>query len=106
MGEEVTFDVKEFGGIDDTGNLGFGQVIGRELLGGSKGSTQVSVVAGDDDCTSTSSGWGRLDLVGRVNTFGLVCLLESLHEIVITDGSNVGDRAGREDVLIYELGLS
>ena len=75
VGKEVSLDVEEFGGINDTGNLGFGEVIGGEFLGSSKGSTQVSVVSGDDDCTSSSSGGGRLDLVCGVNTFSLVGLL-------------------------------
>lgn len=100
MGKEVSLDVEELGGINDTGDFGLGEVIRSKLLGGSKGSTQVSVVAGDDDCTSTSSGGGRLDLVGRVDTFGLVGLFESLHEIIVTDRSDVGDRAGWEDVLM------
>lgn len=103
MCKEVTLDVKEFGRINDTGNLGFGEVIRRKLLGGSKSSTQVSVVAGNDYCTSSSSFGRRLDLVCGVNAFSFVGLLEGLHEVIITDGSDVGNRAGWEDVLNLEL---
>jgi hypothetical protein len=78
-------------------------VIRREFLGSSEGSAQVSVVTGDDYCTSSSSGRGRLDLVSGVNTFSLVGLLEGLHEIIVSDGSDVGDRSGWEDVLQHEL---
>jgi hypothetical protein len=34
-----------------------------------------------------------------VNTFGLVGLLQGLHQIVISDGSDVGDRSSGGDVL-------
>lgn len=101
--EEVSLDVEEFGRINDAGNLGFGEVIGGEFLGSSKGSAQVSVVTGNDDCTSSSSGRGRLDLVSGVDTFSLVGLFESLHKVIVTDGSDVGDRARWEDVLDREL---
>jgi hypothetical protein len=104
VGKEVSLDVEEFGRINDTGNLGFGEVIRREFLGSSEGSTQVSVVSSDDYCTSSSSGRGRLNLVCGVNTFSLVGLLEGLHEVIVTDGSDVGNRAGWEDVLFHELG--
>lgn len=97
--QKVSLNVEELGRVDDRGDLGLGEVVRSEFLGGSKGGAQVSVVASNDDGASTSSGRSRLDLVRRVNTFGLVGLFQGLHEVVVTDRSNVGDRVGREDVL-------
>lgn len=99
VGEEVTFNVKVLGRVDDAGDLGLGQMVRGEHLGGSKGGAQVPVVTGDDDGASSSSGRRGLNLVGRVDTFGLVGLLEGLHQVVISDRSDVGNGSSWSDVL-------
>jgi hypothetical protein len=40
-----------------------------------------------------------------VYTLGLVGLLEGLHQVIVSDRSDVSDRAGGEDVLKLSLGL-
>lgn len=99
MGEEVALNVEELGAGEDRSDLGLAQVVRGELLSGSKGGDKRSVVSRDDDGASTGLNWRRLNLVGGNNTLGLVGSLERLHEIVVSDRTEVGHRFAGEDVL-------
>lgn len=56
-------------------------------------------MVGEDDGASTGLDGGGLELVGRDDTLLLVDLGEGLGEVIVTNGANVGDRLGGEDVL-------
>lgn len=100
VGEKVAFDVKVLGGVDELGDLGLGEVGGGELLGGTEGGAERTVVAGEDDGAGARPGGGRLDLVRREDALGLVGLLEGVFQVVVADGADVGDRVGGVDVLV------
>lgn len=99
VGEKVAFDVKVLGAVDERGDLGLGEVGRGELLGGTEGGAEGTVVAGKNDGTGARLGGGRLDLVGRDDALGFVGLLEGVFEVVVADGADVGDRLGGVDVL-------
>lgn len=99
VGEKVAFDVKVLGAVDERGNLGLGEVGRGELLGGTEGGAEGTVVAGKNDGAGARLGGGRLDLVGRDDALGFVGLLEGVFEVVVADGADVGDRLGGVDVL-------
>lgn len=99
VGEEIAFDVKVVGAVDNVGDVGVGEMGGGEFLGGTEGGAEGTVVVGEDDGTGAGLGGGRLDLVGGEDALGLVGLLERVFEVVVADGADVGDRVGGEDVL-------
>lgn len=98
VGEKVAFDVKVLGAVDERGDLGLGEVGRGELLGGTEGGAEGTVVAGKNDGAGARLGGGRLDLVGRDDALGFVGLLEGVFEVVVADGADVGDRLGGVDV--------
>lgn len=98
MREEVSLDVEELCAVDERGDLGRLEVRRREHLGGTERRAQRSVVAGDHHGASARLGRRRLHLVCRLNTLGLVRLLERLLQIVVADRPNVRHRALGKDI--------
>lgn len=72
VGEKVAFNVKVFGAGQELLDLWFGEVVWGKRLGSSESSDEGSVVARDDDGTGAGFGRGGLDLVGRLDIFGVV----------------------------------
>ena len=106
VGQEVTLDVEVLGPVEELGNLGLGEVVRGELLGGSEGRHERSVVVRDKHGTGARLGRGRLDLVGGLDVLGVVGGLERLFQVVVSDRTNVRDRASGEDVLNVSKGIA
>lgn len=93
VSQKVTLDVEELGVREELADLGGVEVRGRKHLGGAEGGAQGSVVVGADDGAGTGTSRRGLGLVRRLDTFGVVGLLESSLQVVVTDRTDVRDRA-------------
>lgn len=88
-------DVEELGGFDQVPVLV--QVVWGEEVGGTQVSDQGPVVASDQSGTLTGADVG-LHLVHGLDTGFFVFVKQSLAELVLTDGTEVDDLAGAQDI--------
>lgn len=103
-GEVETTDIEDLGVLDELPDLGLLQVIDIVVVGSTEVGAETSVVASDDNTTSSGLLLG-VDSVLDTEASSLDGIVKNGGVLVVTGTTEVDDAVGREDVLSTSGGV-